>query len=45
MNPTQKQIAEYFGLNQKTLSNWKKTDKGLLMLKALTAYYITAHNM
>lgn len=43
MKPTQKQIAIYFSLNQKTLSNWKKTEKGLLMLKALTDYYVSVH--
>lgn len=40
MKPTQEQIAEYFGLCGQTLSNWKKTEKGLLRFEALKAYYI-----
>lgn len=40
MKLTQINIAKYFGLSGQTLSNWKKTEKGLLRFEALKEYYI-----
>lgn len=41
MKPTQKQLAQYYGVTDRTMRNWvKATDGRQKLLKAAIAYYV-----